>query len=57
MSENQREQLLELGKQLEQLLKSSSEEDIRSFLLELGVLRGEVTRLFLDERLEGQNLH
>lgn len=57
MSDNARDHILELGRQLERLLESSSEDDIRTFLTDLGVLKGEVARLLLDERTEGQKLH
>lgn len=57
MADNPRQNLLDLGRQLEKLLESSSEDDIRTFLTDLGVLKGEVARLLLDERTEGQKLH
>ena len=57
MNSERREFLLELGKQLENLIQSSSDEDLRTFLLDLTVLRGEVNRLFSEESVEGQLLH
>ena len=57
MNQDPRKSLIKLGQELESLLESSSEDELRTFLLDITVLRGEVNRLFNDERFEGQLLH
>jgi|GEM_PF-1976088 hypothetical protein len=57
MNQDPRKSLIKLGQELESLLESSSEDELRTFLLDITVLRGEVNRLFSDERFEGQLLH